>query len=105
MMCTDFVELMCGVHKVPLSLQLLESSFLRGLPSHLRSGGRAIVICSKPETFEHLLQTSEALGLKAKSLEEDFDNRDWESAVAPLVPAILFEIRSTRSTTNTPESS
>ncbi|KAA1259729.1 Release factor glutamine methyltransferase [Rubripirellula obstinata] len=74
-------------------LRTFAESFFGGFSSHLNSGGRAIVICSKPETLNLLLQTCKANGLKAKSLEEDFENRDWESADSPMIPAVLFEVR------------
>ena len=69
------------------------TSFLEGLSSHLKSGGRAIVECSRPETIKQFSQAAKTLSLKVKSLEEDFENRDWESASTPMIPDVLFEIR------------
>jgi precorrin-6B methylase 2 len=76
-----------------LGSETFTKSFLDGLGVHLNSGGRAIVICSQPETINRLLGICDTLGLNAKSLEKDFENRDWESAKSPMIPAILFEVR------------
>ena len=79
-------------------------SFLRGLPKHLRSGGRAIIQCSHPETIAMLLEISKASSLKVTSLEKDFNNRDWKSADTPLIPDVLFEVRPTTKTSDAPQS-
>ena len=68
-------------------------SFLSGLGSHLRSGGRAIVMSCRKESAESLFEISGELGLQVKSLEADFEDRDWQSLPEPFSPVVLFEVR------------